>query len=202
MKILKRETLAPWLIISVLAVGTWFETRQWANAEPQSGTTTQTSHRVELLDAKGNAYPIGSLDLLESGSGYSYRFELDHHRFTDHFLSMKEMKCLEGAELWCYIPYPYDNPKQISQDDLRWLEHDLLFLFKRTGEFGANFWNGIYYKLEMDEQGNIQGQAHAIDLNLLASPPADLAVPPLTDADIEEADLGKRWLPGITITLN
>lgn len=157
-------------------------------------------HEVILLDNKGNRYPIGSLSFstADPDGQVSYHWELDHHRFTDHFLSMKEMKCLQGPELWCFIPYPYDNPRLVSQTDLRWLEHDLLFLFKRNAEFGANFWNGIYYKLRVEE-GALIGEAQSLDLNMLASPPDDLSVPPVGEFDREEADLEKRWLPKIII---
>ena len=127
-----------------------------------------------------------------------YQLSLDHHRFQDHFLSMKEMKCLEGPELWCHIPYPYKNPRILNSKDQRWLEHDLLFLFKRNTEFGANFWNGIYYKISV-EDGQLKGTAQALDLNLLASPPEHLERPPISELDLEEADLQKRWLPTLRI---
>ena len=111
---------------------------------------------------------------------------------------MKELKCLEGKELWCRIPYPYANPQTISASDLRWLEHDLLFLFKRANEFGANFWNGIYYQLQLEDD-SLRGTARAVDLNRLASPPADQAVPPIGEYDSDEIEPGQRWLPGIII---
>lgn len=111
---------------------------------------------------------------------------------------MKEMKCLEGPELWCFIPYPYQQPRTISTDDLRWLEHDLLFMFKKLDSFGANFWNGIYYKMQLDN-GVLKGVAYSLDLNQLASPPDDLSQPPIGEFDIDEADLDKRWLPYLEI---
>lgn len=151
---------------------------------------------IHLLDTKGTAVHIGSLALTPAEQGFNYHLELDHHRFTDHFLSMKEMKCLEGKELWCHLPYPYSNPHQISRTDLRWLEHDLLFLFKRPGEFGADFWNGIYYKLAW-QQDRLVGEARALDLNLLASPPDNPAGPPIGEADLDEIDRSQRWLPRI-----
>ncbi|WP_417224273.1 hypothetical protein [Amphritea sp.] len=131
-------------------------------------------------------------------AAFTYRIHLDLHLFKDYFLSMKEMKCLEGPELWCFIPYPYRQPARVSADDLRWLEHDLLFMFKKPAAFGANFWNGIYYKMVVTESG-VRGEAHALDLNLLASPPSDLSQPPMGEFDIETADLEKRWLPYIEI---
>ncbi|MDO6564175.1 hypothetical protein Q4488_12345 [Amphritea sp. 1_MG-2023] len=129
---------------------------------------------------------------------FAYQITLDEHLFKDYFLSMKEMKCLEGPELWCFIPYPYAQPRIISDNDFRWLEHDLLFMFKRPEAFGANFWHGIYYKLQLTDN-RLSGIAQALDLNLLAAPPADLSVPPIGEFDIETADLSKRWLPYLEI---
>ncbi len=155
---------------------------------------------ISLVDKKGEATTIGSVlfSPLAGTDKVNYELHLDHQQFTDHFLSMKEMKCLEGPELWCYVPYPYHNDHQVSKDDLRWLEHDLLFLFKRNKEFGANFWNGIYYRLQITDQG-LDGEANAIDLNYLASPPDDTSVPPIGEGELDESDNDKRWLPLLQI---
>ncbi|MEH6814594.1 MAG: hypothetical protein V7677_18820, partial [Motiliproteus sp.] len=155
---------------------------------------------IILLDKKGEAITIGQIlfSPLPNSKLADFEVHLDHHKFTDHFLSMKEMKCLEGPELWCRIPYPYANSRQVSVNDLRWLEHDLLFLFKRNKEFGANFWNGIYYRLQITDQG-IDGEANAVDLNFLASPPDDLTTPPIGEGELDESDNDKRWLPVLQI---
>ena len=71
-------------------------------------------------------------------------------------------------------------------------------MFKTPKEFGANFWNGIYYKLQI-EDGMIRGEAQAIDLNALASPPDNLNEPPIGEAERDEVDRDKRWLPMIEI---
>ncbi|MGB1092733.1 MAG: hypothetical protein ACPGYX_11455, partial [Oceanobacter sp.] len=123
---------------------------------------------------------------------------MNHDGFKDFFLSMKEMKCLEGPELMCHLAYPYDQPRTVSADDMSWLAHDLLFMFKQPGEFGANFWNGIYYDMRI-ENGEIRGTAQAVDLNQLASPPDDLTVPPFGEWDRDELDPKNRWLPYLLI---
>ena len=109
-----------------------------------------------------------------------------------------QMKCLEGPELWCHIPYPYAQPRVVTADDFRWLSHDLLFMYKQASEFGANFWNGIYYNFSMSE-GGLEGRAQAVDLNHLAAPPDDLDVPPYGEWDREDIDTSKRWLPTLVI---
>lgn len=166
----------------------------------RAGELPSGERTLALLDAGGNEFVIGSVVFSPTATAgqRQYQLKIDHHPFTDHFLSMKEMKCLEGKELWCRIPYPYANPHTVSADDLRWLEHDLLFMFKRANEFGANFWNGIYYQLQLDNT-TLRGEAQAVDLNMLASPPDDLQVPPIGAYDIDPIEPGQRWLPRLII---
>lgn len=154
---------------------------------------------IYLKDNQGVEYPIGSLTFSRAAHGKMiYGLEIDTERFTDFFLSMKEMKCLEGKEIWCFIPYPYQHPRSVSAEDLRWLEHDLLFMFKTPSEFGANLWNGIYYDMTLENEV-IRGTARAVDLNAISSPPDDLTVPPYGEFDIEELEPAARWLPYIEI---
>lgn len=154
--------------------------------------------QVFLLDNKGKPIPIGTISFKPSDKGAAYELAINYQAFTDYFLSMKEMKCLEGPELWCHLRYPYKHENVVRRDDLRWLSHDLLFMFKKPKEFGANFWNGIYYDLRL-EGDNIIGQAQAVDLNQLAAPPDDLTTPPYGEYDREDIEPSNRWLPGLLI---
>jgi len=153
---------------------------------------------ISLVDKKGVEVVIGDITFYPQADGSRYELHMHHDKFKDYFLSMKEMKCLEGPELWCHLAYPYKQPHQVSTDDLRWLSHDLLFMFKKKEDFGANFWNGIYYQMQIDG-GVIKGEAQAIDLNILASPPDDLGVPPIGAGDRDEIDRSQRWLPDLII---
>jgi len=158
----------------------------------------QGTKKISFLDNKGKELFIGSINFSAQEATIHYQIHLDHKLFKDYFLSMKEMKCLEGPELWCHLAYPYNNPKNITKTDFRWLSHDLLFMYKKSSEFGANFNNGIYYDFKL-ESGKLIGTAMAIDLNLLASPPEDETNPPITIHDIDEIELSNRWLPKIEI---
>ncbi len=154
---------------------------------------------IYLKDNSGNEFPIGQVSFSENGNGLiTYELTMATERFADFFLSMKEMKCLEGKEIWCFIPYPYEHSRTVSASDLRWLEHDLLFMFKTPTEFGANLWNGIYYDMVL-EGGAIRGTARAIDLNYISAPPEDLATPPYGEAEIDDLETATRWLPFIEI---
>lgn len=142
---------------------------------------------------------FGHVEFSKASDGMiTYSLDVDTERLKDFFLSMKEMKCLEGKEIWCFIPYPYEHPNQVSASDLRWLEHDLLFMYKALNAFGANLWNGIYYAMEVKD-GKIRGVAKAVDLNYIAGPPDDLSTPPYGEFDIGETEATARWLPFIEI---
>ena len=129
---LRRIALA--LVVFGLATG--------ASAWELSGRKTLTAHPRE-----GAPIVLGHVTFTPRPDGSAaFVLAMDTQRFTDHFLSMKEFKCLEAAaEITCHVPYPYPNPGTVRKDDLRWLEHSLLFLFKQPKDFGAKLWNGLYY---------------------------------------------------------
>ena len=161
-------------------------------------TFFQGTKQVNLIDNKGNKTSIGSIKFSGQDPKIKYTFHIDHSLFNDFFLSMKEMKCLEGPELWCHLAYPYNNPQEITSTDFRWLSHDLLFMYKKKTKFGANFDNGIYYDFKL-ESGRLIGTAKAMSLNLLAAPPEDKVNPPVGEYDIDDIMLSARWLPIIEI---
>lgn len=129
----------------------------------------------------------------------SFTVTLDAGRFSDHFLSMKEFKCIDGqTELVCHVPYPYPQPRTIRADDLAWLEHSLLFLYKLPREFGARLWNGLYFRLERTDQG-LRGRPQAIDLNRISAPPDQPEQPPYRPAWRDDIAPGARWIESLTI---
>lgn len=154
---------------------------------------------VFLRDAIGKEIAIAKLRVGTPVEGaYPYSLVVHYDRFDDFFLSMKEVKCLTGPELWCHLRYPYPQPRTIKADDLSWLSHDLLFMYKKPRDFGARFRNGIYYHLVLEGE-SIRGVAQAVDLNHLAAPPSDLSIPPYGDSEREAADESSRWLPYLEI---
>jgi hypothetical protein len=155
---------------------------------------------VSALTRDQQIIPLGTVEFkpLANGSS-SFKLTMDHARFTDHFLSMKEFKCLEAPEeVVCHVPYPYKNPAVVADKDYAWLEHHLLFLFKQPRDFGAKLWNGLYYRLERDEAGLI-GIPQAVDLNLISAPPDDLTTPPYGVAQRDDIAAGSRWISRLLI---
>ena len=154
--------------------------------------------QITLRTRDGGTLRVGTVTFKPQGPGATFSLELDLTQFRDHFLSMREFKCLEGPELQCYIPYPYSNPKTVSANDLSWLEHSLMFFFKSPTDYGAKLSNGIYYAMRMTDEG-ITGSPQAVDLNDIASPPADLGTPPLAAAERTEMTPGSRWIEALDI---
>lgn len=155
---------------------------------------------VMVTTADGSRVQIGTVQFTPAANGQT-RFELAmaHGPFSDHFLSMREFKCLAGpTELSCHVPYPYRQAGTVSPGRYAWLEHSLLFFFKLPTDFGAKLWNGIYFELKATDTG-LQGTPQAVDLNLIASPPADLNTPPYRPALRSDMPAQARWLRSLSI---
>jgi hypothetical protein len=160
-----------------------------------SGVQTITAHTQDK-----QALVIGTVDFKPQADGSTaFALAMNHAKFTDYFLSMKEFKCLGSpVEVTCHVPYPYQHPGIVSLQDLTWLEHNLLFLFKRPSEFGAKLWNGLYYRLKVTDEGLI-GRPMAIDLNRISAPPENLAVPTFGPDARDEISGAAHWIESISI---
>lgn len=128
-----------------------------------------------------------------------FQVRLNTAVMTDHFLSMREFKCLPGAsEITCVVPYPYAHPGTVGPGHLAWLEHNLLFLFKRPADFGAKLWNGIIFKFSETDTALV-GRPQAVDLNAISAPPERPDEPPYAEVDRTDFPEGARWLMELRI---
>ncbi len=155
---------------------------------------------ISVLTRDQQLIQIGNVEFTPQPNGsISFKLNMNYARFTDHFLSMKEFKCLESTEeVLCHVPYPYKNPSTVSQQNFAWLEHSLLFLFKRPRDFGAKLWNGLYYRFERDDTGLV-GIPQSVDLNLISAPPDDLQTPPYNAGLRDDVAAGTRWVERLFI---
>ena len=154
---------------------------------------------VMLHPTSGDSIKVADVTFDPSGDTATYKIEWNDDAFSDYFLSMRPFKCVPGPEkLWCRVPYPYDIVRTVSEDDLTDLEYDLMFVWKNEGEYGINLWNGVYYDLAVDGD-TLVGVMQDIDMNVLASPPEDGNLRPVTPGDLEEADVDSAWLPRLTL---
>lgn len=167
-----------------------------AGAEPLSGTKT-----IALVDAANAKTVIGEVVFTPDGESGRAAYEISWREsaFADHFLSMRPFECLEGpAKHWCRVPYPYEIGRSVAADDLTDLEYDLLFLWKGASEYGINMWNGVYYKLSIEEE-RLVGRLHEMDMNVLSAPPEKGDLRPVREADLEEGDPDSHWLARVVI---
>ena len=156
---------------------------------------------VYLVDSKQQETRIGDVGFSDAGNGKtSLHLSIDTSVFTEHFLSMRPFRCIEGDSEWfCYLEYPYDLRSIITRDDLSDLEYQLLFIRKTPSEFGIDAWNGLYYKLELASDGTITGELLEGDLNSLQSPPGEQYAKPVDLGEFIPADKTKRLFPTLKI---
>lgn len=152
------------------------------------------ARQVYLVEPDGTRHAVAQIDFAAPG----YSLTWNDAMFEDAFLSMRPFKCLTGPQKhWCRVPYPYDNPRDLS-GDLVDLEYDLLFLWKGAGEYGINMWNGVYYRLA-PEGDRLIGTMHEMDMNILAAPPEDGVLRPVEAKDLELAEPDGHWLSRLII---
>ena len=156
---------------------------------------------VYLVDQQQREIKIGEVRFTTNDNGQTaVRVNLDTDQFTDHFLSMRPFRCIEGKKEWfCYLEYPYDLRAVITEDDLSDLEYQLLFIKKSPTEFGIDAWNGLYYRLQLEADGSLTGQLLEGDLNSLQSPPAEKYAKPIDLGEFIEGDESRRLFPTLRI---
>ena len=151
---------------------------------------------IYLHSAESQPISVGAAVFEADGR---YRINWDDSKFEDFFLSMRPFKCLEGPEkLWCRVGYPYDIKRNISSGDLTDLEYDLLFVWKNANDYGINMWNGVYYDLQTVNAG-FKGELFEVDMDILAAPPEDGSLRPITPDLMEKGDPSSHWFPTLTI---
>lgn len=158
------------------------------------------SKTLFAVTGDGGRTPIGTVEFSPAAAGsYGFKISMKPEAFTDHFLSMREFKCLPGPkEISCHVPYPYPHPATVTRAGLAWLEHSLLFLHKSPAEFGAKLSNGLYY--EFSEQGAaLVGRPQAIDLNEISAPPRNADEPPFRKALRHEVPAESRGVRELVI---
>jgi hypothetical protein len=166
-----------------------------AHAWQMDGVKTVVAHTRDKQQIA-----IGTVTFTPQPDGMTaFKLDMNQSKFTDYFLSMKEFKCLASViEVTCHVPYPYRHPGKVTTSDFAWLEHNLLFLFKRPAEFGAKLWNGVYFKFKLTDIGLV-GEPMAIDLNRISAPPDDLNTPSYGPDARDTIPAGTRWVDSITI---
>ena len=176
----RRATLAAGLLLAFPAFG-------------QDGLA-DGGYRVTLEDAAGQGIEIARVTVSDG----TYSVAMTPAPFTEHFLSMRPFRCLEGADKhWCHVPYPYAIARDLRAGAVD-LEYDFLFLWKNATDYGINMWNGVYYVLGPGP-GGLTGQMHEIDMDILSAPPGPGEMRPIGADDLHAADPDSHWLPVLRI---
>ena len=165
-----------------------------------AGFDLEGNKQVFAVTRDGTRLALGHVQFTRTSADVTqFKLKVESPLLVDHFLSMKEFKCLDGAtEVTCHVPYPYRNPQTITAGNLVWLEHSLLFLFKQPRDFGAKLWNGSYYQFEVAGQRLI-GKPQAIDLNHISAPSDTPNIAPYTPDLRVDAAPGARWIDQLLI---
>jgi hypothetical protein len=160
----------------------------------------ETGIRDVVLDSDlGDDIVIGQLAIETAGDQFTFDFQLDESQFSDQFLSMRPFKCLDGDPMVCHLAYPYATAGRIRADDLVDLEYEFLFIVRAPGEYGIDPYNGRYYRLE-NIGGELTGSIQAVDLNILAAPPDEGNMRPITDVDLEPLESDTERFPRLVIS--
>lgn len=168
-------------------------------AQLQAATTEKS---INLIGKDGKKLKVGTVIFKskeDSKDKQTFEVKWDEAKFSNHFLSMRPFKCIDGAQTFCHLGYPYKTKKLISKTDLQDLEYALLFIHKNEKEYGINFWNGVYYRLKREDNGSITGTVWETDMNELASPPAKEYDRPIGGSDLVEGAVGNHRFPKIII---
>ena len=154
--------------------------------------------QVTLMTADGRSLQLGTLEIERNGERYRFAFTLDEANFSEHFLSMRPFRCIDGEPMYCHLDYPYQKADTISPTDLADLEYEFLFIERAAGEYGIDPYNGRYYLLR-PHNGGFSGEVRAVDLNLLAAPPAAGVTRPIGEADLDFIELESERFPRLSI---
>lgn len=159
------------------------------------------SRTVTLKSGAADSIDIASIQLSKQQDGsYIYTLDMDQSKFTNHFLSMRPFKCFQGAkQMLCYLPYPYAKTHSFGVSDLQDLEYDLLFIHRKSTDYGIDPWNGIYYKLSLQKDAKLTGVLKEVDLDILATPPEEGVIRPISKQDLNDADPDSHSYPYLVI---
>ncbi len=184
--------------IGLAALCLGFLASGWAQAG--AGKLPDGKKTISVVSAGGTSLAIGTATFTPDGAGAKVSVEMSAPEYQEEFLSMRPFRCLAGdKETWCHLEYPYDVAGHVTAGDLVDLEYKLLFLFKPPGGYGIDAWNGLYFKLALQDDGSISGKVHDVDLNVLAVPPEDRKARVVTHKDLTPVEPGSHRFFSISI---
>lgn len=165
----------------------------------QAAELPEGEKSILFVDNNGERLTIGKIDFKHKEGRVTYSIEFDDSVFSNEFLSMRPFKCIrKPGKMVCNLIYPYAKKGYITKQDMLDLEYDLLFLHKAPEEYGINAWNGLYYRISIINDG-LEAKLMEVDLNVLAGPPDEGLLRPITDDMLHKADPALHMFPRLLI---
>jgi hypothetical protein len=154
---------------------------------------------IVLSSPTGERQVIGKIIFHDSGNNKTaFQIEIGHN-LKEYFIAMRPFRCLTGEkQQLCWFPV-YNEPSEISPNDMVPLEQALMFFRTKPHALNIDPFNGLYYKLRWTEQG-IRGTLFEVDMTPFVAP--DTNPPrarPLQAQDLYNAPPGSNWLPELSI---
>ena len=156
---------------------------------------------IVLSSQAGEHHTIGKVIFHSVGNNKtSFQIEMGES-MKDNFIAMRPFRCLTGEkQQLCWFPV-YNEPPQISPNDLVPLEQALMFIKTKPHALSVDGFNGLYYKLRWTKEG-IRGTLFEVDMAPFIAPdilPVEQRARPLQAQDFFEAPPGSNWLTEISI---
>lgn len=155
---------------------------------------------ITLISHDGVRLRLGELTFKRDGEAATFAIKFDAPEMHEQFLSMRPFRCISGKkQQWCHMSYDYGLRQRVTANDLVDLEYSLMFIWRTYDRVNANPWNGLYFKLGLEDDGSLAGALHEVDLNVLASPPEEDFARPVLHTDLTPAQPGRQQFERVEI---
>lgn len=173
----------------------------WGFVLPAAAKQLPTGVKViTLISPDGVRQRLGEATFVPDGDGAKFSVKFDAPELQEQFLSMRPFQCLSGQVLqWCHLSYDYGMRQRVTADDLIDLEYSLMFIWRTYDRVSADAWNGLYFKMAIEDDGTVSGVLHEVDLNVLATPPSDAFARPVRHSDLTPSERGRQPFARIEI---
>lgn len=158
---------------------------------------------ILLSNPKGEQVKIGTVEFTAlNADEKTFKVTLAEDQMQEYFLAMRPFKCVSGAtQQYCLFPVS-NEPAIISKNNLTTLEYQLMFMKTKPNALHVNPFNGLYYSLSLENNGEIRGVQKDLDMDPFITPdavPVDKKLRPVNGKDLVAADPRSSWMPEMVI---
>lgn len=158
---------------------------------------------ILLSNPNGEQVQIGTVEFTPlNAESKAFKVTLAEDKMQEYFLAMRPFKCVSGAtQQYCLFPVS-NEPAIISKTDFTTLEYQLMFMKTKPNALHVNPFNGLYYSLSLENNGEIRGIQKDLDMDPFITPdavPANKKMRPVNGKDLLAADPRSSWMPEMLI---